>query len=256
LNEVLGLAADSAGNLFIADKGNSVVRKVSPDGIITTVAGGGMEFGDGGPATSAILTPWGLAVDRAGNLFIGDQVSRRVRRVSPDGTITTVAGGGSCNCSYELGDGGPATAVQLIGPPGLTVDSAGNLYIAEGARIRKVGLDGIITTVAGSGANGFSGDGGSATAAQLTWANAVTVDGAGNLFVIDGPRLRKISTDGIITTIAGNGQYGFSGDRGPATEAQLDGGNAIAVDGEGNIYLPQLGGNEVRVLRPHKGVRK
>ncbi len=230
LNGPVGVAVDAAGNLYIADVTNYLVRKVS-NGVITTVAGNGTGgfSGDGGPATSAqIYNPYelkvdainNLCVDAAGNLYIADSGNNRVREVTPAGVITTVAGTGTGGFS---GDGGPATSAQLHGPTGVTVDAAGNLFIADSAnhRVRKVTPTGVISTVAGNGnviffngtfpTFGFGGDGIPATLAQLYYPNGVTVDAAGNLYIADSGnnRVRKVTPNGIITTIAGNGLSGF-----------------------------------------------
>jgi sugar lactone lactonase YvrE len=219
----VGLALDAAGNLYIADQGNHRVRKVIAGGRITTGAGvkgvsgaggrittaagsGGAGFsGDGGLATKAQLGyPSGVAVDAKGNLYIAQVVNPRVRRVSADGKITTVAGAGVRGFS---GDGGLATKAQLWNPSGVAVDALGNLYIADqgGPQVRKVSADGKITTVAGSGGAGFSGDGGLATKAQLWNPSGVAVDALGNLYIADqgNDRVRKVGTDGKITTIVG-----------------------------------------------------
>jgi uncharacterized protein (TIGR03437 family) len=238
---------DGAGNVLIASFG--VVRKVSPGGIITTVAGGGTAgLGDGGPATGAEVQPWGVAVDSAGNLFIAEYVGRRIRKVSSNGTITTVAGGGTA----DLGDGGPASSAQLNRPGAVAVDGAGNLFIADG-RIRKVSPSGTITTVVGNGSDAccFSGDGGPATAAQIH-PGGVAVDGGGNLFIADGGnyRVRKVSPEGIITTVAGNGTSGFSGDGGRATSAQLNRPGSVAVDAAGNLFIADGGNQRIRKVSP------
>ncbi len=254
-----GLAVDGAGNLFIADSGNNRVRKVSPSGIIATVAGNGsLGFsGDGGPATSAQLNnPWGVAVDGAGNLYIADSGNQRVRKVSPGGIITTVVGNGARG--GLSGDGGPATSAQVSYLQGLAVNGAGNLFIVDPAnrRVRKVSTDGIIITVAGNGTDafvsGFSGDGGPATSAQLNRPNSVAVDAAGNLFIGDSGnnRVRKVSPSGIITTVAGNGTSGYSGDGGPATSAQMSDLAGIAVDGAGNLFIGDNGNHRVRKVSP------
>jgi uncharacterized protein (TIGR03437 family) len=301
LNGPTGVAVDRVGNLFIADNSNFRIREVSPGGIITTVAGNGTQSfsGDGGPATNAQLNgPYGVALDDAGDLFFSDVYdtsnynspdSPRVRKVLPNGTITTVAGNGSYGFS---GDGGPATSAQLFYPAGVadgagnlfiadswndrvrvvsadgtistyvnltpespvsvTLDGAGNLFIADSRLIYKVTPSRIITTVAGNGTSGFSGDGGPATSAQLNGAQAVVVDQAGNLFIADSfnSRIRKVSPGGIMTTVAGNGISGFSGDGGPATSAQLNNPGALAVDGAGNVYVADTGNNAIRILRP------
>ena len=225
LNSPLSMAVDRAGNLFIADAGNHRVRKVSPRGIITTVAGNGTQgfSGDGGPSTSAQLnSPRGLAVDSGGNLFIADVDNHRVRRVSPDGIIATVAGNGSVGFS---GDGGPATSSTLF-PRGVAVDGVGNLFIVDSpSRVRKVSPDGIITTVAGNGTNGFSGDGGPAAGALLLNPVGVAVDAAGNLFIADSGRVRKVSSNGIITSVStGDVNYSFYP-------------SGVAVDGAGNLFV-------------------
>jgi uncharacterized protein (TIGR03437 family) len=245
-----GVAVDGSGNLFIADSLNHRVRKVSTNGIITTVAGNGAAgfSGDGGPATGAGIYPAGVVVDGSGNLFIPDAVNNRVRKVSTNGIVTTVAGNNGC-CGFS-GDGGPATRASLVGPIGVAVDGEGNLFIADSNnnRVRKVSTDGIIATVAGNGTSGFSGDGGPAINAQMAGSNGVAVDGEGNLFIADhnNNRVRKVSTNGIIATVAGNGTSGFSGDGMPATSAQIWGPDGVAVDGSGNLFIADTTNNRVR----------
>jgi uncharacterized protein (TIGR03437 family) len=221
-------------------------------GIITTVAGNGAAgfSGDGGPATSASVGPWGVAVDAAGNLYIAG--ASRIRKVSPSGIISTAAGNGTRGFS---GDDGPATSASLNQPSGVAVDAAGNLYIADyyNYRIRKVSPSGIISTAAGNGTQGFSGDGGPATSAALDVPEAVAVDAAGNLYIADSTnygRIRKVSPSGVISTVAGNGRYAFSGDGGPATSASLGFPEGVAVDAAGNLYIADSDNSRIRKVSP------
>jgi uncharacterized protein (TIGR03437 family) len=246
LNNPVGVAVDSAGNFYIAEESNNRIRKVS-GGTIATVAGNGTAgfSGDGGPATSASLsTPYGVAFDAAGNLYIADQQNQRIREVSGE-TIATVAGIGGFGFS---GDGGPATSASICLPAGVALDSAGNLYIADSFnnRIRKVS-GGTITTVAGNGNQGFSGDGGPATSASLFTPIGVAVDSAGNLYIADSfnNRIRKVS-GGTITTVAGSGSDGFAGNGGPATSASLSLPAGMAIDSAGNLYIADAGNNRIR----------
>jgi hypothetical protein len=254
LNYPRGVAVDTAGNLFIADSGNSRVRKVTPGGVISTVAGNGTRgfSGNGGPATLATLSlPEAVAVDTAGNLFIADSGNNRVRKVTPGGVISTVAGNGTQAFSSE---GGPATSAQLWNPTGVAVDAAGNLFIADSGnnRVRKVTSGGVISTVAGNGTLGFSGDGGPATSAQLTSPYDLAVDTAGNLFIADerNNRVRKVTPGGVISTVAGNGTGGFSGDGGPATSAELNIPYGVAVDTGGNLFIADTFNNRIRKVTP------
>ena len=293
----LGVAVDGAGNFYIASSGGNRVYKVDGSGQLTIVAGNGAPgfSGDGGPATSASLSyPFGVAVDSAGNIYITDESNQRIRKVDTSGVITTVAGNGTNGYN---GDNIAATSASLNNPTGVAVDSAGNLYITDESnqRIRKVdATTHTITTVAGNGTAGFSGDGGPATSASLSHPLGVAVDSVGNLYIADvgNDRIRKVDAagnhhhrgrqwqfrlqrrrrpghqrgastfptawpwmapatsisltkvtsasvrwtpSGNITTVAGNGTYGYSGDGGPATSAMLQNPSGVAVDGAGNI---------------------
>lgn len=243
LGNPMDVAVDAAGNIYIADTNNYRVRKVDAvSGVITTVAGTSSNCtaaGDGGLATAAQLCdPIGIDVDANGNLYIADTDTNRIRKVNPSGIITTIAGNGSHGFS---GDGGPATAAMLAQPFDVTHDAAGNLYIADtvNERIRKVDTTGIITTVVGNGVSGYSGDGGLATAASIYYPFGVAVDAAGNIYIADTEnyRIRRVDSNGVITTFAGTGSYGFSGDGGPATQAMLGNPFHIAVDTKGNLYI-------------------
>ena len=239
------VAVDSPGNIYIAE--GQRVRKVNTAGIITTYAGDNtIGFsGDGGPATSAKVDPAGLAMDSSGNLYIVDSLNQRVRKVDANGIITTIAGNGSSGFS---GDGGPATNAQLGDPRSVAVDSSGNVYIADTSnlRIRKVDTAGIITTVAGNGNVQAAGDGGPATSASFDRPVAVAVDGVGNLYLADGRRIRKVDTAGIISTVAGTAQLGFTGDGGPAAGSRLSGIQAMAVDRAGNLYIADSNNQRIR----------
>ena len=242
LNYPWGVSVDAAGNLYISDQYNGRIRKVAAaTGIIATVAGGGSASpGDGGQATSASLnTPLGAAVDGSGNLYIADNGNCRIRRVAAaTGIITTAAGNGT---NYS-GDGNPATSAQLWMPFGMAVDGSGNLYIPDlyNRRVRKVSAaTGVVTTVAGNGSYGYSGDGGPATSAKLSAVYSVAVDASGNLYIgdNDSQRVRKVTPNGVITTVAGFGTQGYWGDGGPATSALLNDPDGVAVDSAGSIYI-------------------
>jgi trimeric autotransporter adhesin len=244
------MALDKNGNLYIADHQNHRIRKVSTAGIISTVAGNGTAgfSGDGGPATSATLNgPFGVAVDSQGNIFIGDTSNHRLRKVRTDGIITTVAGNGVVGYS---GDGTLGTQTSLNRPMGIVFDSAGNLYIGDctNRRLRKLTPAGIISTVAGNGSTGFSGDGGLAISASFRNVMDVAIDGAGNLYIADfgNHRIRKVSTSGIVTTVAGNGVAGYSGNGGSATSASLNKPTGVAVDSAGNLYISDSENHQIR----------
>ena len=241
MNAPQGVVSDRAGNFYVSDTGNNVVRQVAKNGVITTIAGNGTagSNGDGSAGTGAQLnSPAGLALDSSGNLYISDSLNAKVRKVSSSGAITTVAGNGTPGFG---GDGASAASAQLNTPLGLAVDASGNLYIADFSnnRIRMVSPSGTISTVAGSGNSGYSGDGGPAVNAQLNTPTGVAIDAAGNLYIADAGNyvIRKVSTGGTISTIAGNGTAGYSGDGGIAVNAQLINPRAIAVDAVGNILI-------------------
>ncbi|MCX6615020.1 MAG: NHL repeat-containing protein, partial [Acidobacteria bacterium] len=245
-----GLAIDAGGNLYIADSGNSKVRKISPDGIIRAFAGTGTDgySGDGGAATAARLKfPRALAVDSAGNVYIADTWNYRVRKVTPGGTISTVAGDGTYGYS---GDGTLATSASIGLIQALAVDPQDNLVLLDGYNhcLRKVTANGIITTIAGGSTAGYSGDGGPATAARFSYPRGLAIDFLGNIFVADSfnHRIRQIKPDGTISTLAGTGAAGYSGDNGPATAAQLNFPYGLAVSLRGDVFVTDLRNYRVR----------
>ncbi len=246
LNHPSSVTADSAGNIYIQDTANNVIRKVSASGVITTFAGTGTpgRAGDGGPATSARLNQnQGGRFDTAGNLFVPQCGGPSIRKINASGIISTVAGNFTAGFS---GDGGQATSAQLACPSGVAIDTAGNLYIADyfNQRIRKVTAGGIISTIAGDGTGAFRGDGGAATAAELNLPNDVALDAAGNLYIADSGnnRIRRIDTRGIITTVAGG--LNDAGSAGVNTPLGL------TLDSAGNLYFADAGNSAVRELFP------
>ncbi|MEO7652671.1 MAG: hypothetical protein ABIZ80_19600, partial [Bryobacteraceae bacterium] len=249
LGTVFGVATDAAGNIYGTDIDNELVVKISPSGVLTVVAGNGARGfgGDGGAATSTQINGASeVLVEANGALLIADTLNHRVRRIAPDGTITTIAGGGP----NVLGDNGPAVNAQTNFPTGIALDSAGNFYIADSGknRVRRVSSSGVISTVAGNGIQGYSGDGGPATSALLNDPRAVEVDAVGNLYISDwgNHRIRRVSLAGTITTLAGTGTAGFSGDGGPASAAALNAPQGLRVDGSGNLYFADTRNNRIR----------
>jgi trimeric autotransporter adhesin len=257
-----GITVDASGNMYIADTNNYRVRMVMKStGIITTVAGDGTpgSKGDGGQATSAsLLTPYGVAVDASGNIYISDTNNYRIRMVTKStGIITTVAGDGSRGYS---GDGGQATSASMYYPWGIAVDAPGNIYIADAGnyRIRLVTKStGIITTVAGDGTFGFKGDGEQATSASMYYPWGVAIDASGNIYIVDtiNYRIRMVTkSTGIITTVAGDGTSGYRGDGGKATSASLLYSYGIAVDASGNIFIADTYSYRIRMVTKSTGI--
>ncbi len=292
------IAFDRDGNVYIADTYGYRMRKVSPAGTISTVAGNGQwgNAGDGGPATAAQVLAFDLAFDATGNLYFADSWLDKVRRIDRQGVVTTVAGNGF---THFRGDGGPALDAQVhgiqrlaidpvsgrlafadtgskrvrtidaagvvstiyTGPgfdfwlfSGMAYDPSGNLYVGERSRIRRIDRNGTVTVFAGTGESGFSGDGGPATLAQMKTPSSLTFDRAGNLYFSDmhNGRIRKISTLGIISTVAGSGVDGLGGDGGPATAAKIWPwyGAEVAVDAAGNLYLADSYNDRIRKIDP------
>ena len=250
LTLVDGIAIDSEGNLFISHRSKNRIRKVDKDGVITTLAGNGRAgySGDNGPALQASFNfPAGLCLDPTGNLYVADRNNHRVRRVDTSGIVTTVAGVGIPDMG---GDDGPAVDAYLNYPSDLVCDGKGNLYISDRSnnRIRKVDSEGTITTIVGMGLPEFGGDFGPATGAFLKYPFGIDLDQKGNLYIADrgNNRIRKVDTQGIITTIAGDGTHFFSGDYGPATRASLAFPTDVVVDGQGNLYIADRNNNRIR----------
>ncbi|HVS06296.1 MAG TPA: hypothetical protein VHK65_09055 [Candidatus Dormibacteraeota bacterium] len=263
LNSPKALAIDPDGDVFIADTGNNRVREVDPKGKIFTVAGTGDAgySGDGERAVRARLNaPTGLAVGFSGSVFIADTLNHRVRMVTSEGVISTVAGTGTAAYTFE---GGPATAAPLDLPEALAFDSEGYLYIEDvgNDRVRKVDLAGEIVTVAGTGVPGSSGDGQSASAAELSLTSqglgsgqALAVDSQGNLYIADAgnERIREVDLRGTISSLAGTGRAGYSADGSAPLQATLNDPLSVAVDAQGVVYIADSENNLIREIAPKR----
>jgi trimeric autotransporter adhesin len=252
-----GIAADGAGNIYVADSDNQRVRKIAPNGIITTVAGTGVAgfSGDGGPAVNAQLNgPLAVAVSPAGDIYISDDNSR-IRQVDSGGTISTFAGDGIDGFS---GDGGLALGAQVSLPSAMAFDSSGSLYFVDAfnSRVRVISPNGIINTIIGNGTVGYSGDGGSALAAQIVQPASVALGPDGSLYIPSpsNQAVRKVSTSGFVSTLAGTGISGFSGDSGPAALAALNQPNSVAVDSHGNAFISDSQNFRIRRVDAVSGV--
>lgn len=249
-NSPTGSAQDANGNVYIADNFNHVVRKIDRAGIVSIFAGTGHKgySGDNGKALLAQLNePNDVKVDRAGNVYIVDQRNNVIRKVSQKGIISTVAGSGTGGFS---GDGGPATNAKLFIPTSIAVDTNGVIFIADAGneRIRRVDLTGTISTYVGNGTKGNSGDGKEAINASISYVNGMAIDRTGALIFAqkDNNVVRKVNSKGRIFAFAGTGKQGFSGDGGPAINAEFNSPYGVAIDEEGNVYVSDNGNGRIR----------
>jgi uncharacterized protein (TIGR03437 family) len=245
---------DGAGNIYFSDSLNNMVRKVGTNGTITRIAGTGVQGygGDGGNAVDALMNlPTGLTVDSAGNVFVADTQNHRIRKISTDGKIATVLGTGQPNYT---GDGGPGDQAAVFYPESVALDSAGNLYVADTFNhvIRKLSTLGIASTFAGNGVAAFRGDGGKAVSASLNYPRGVFVDASGNVLIADSinDRIRMVTEDGVMHTIAGTGLFGDGGDGGPAMLALLRYPRAVISDGSGGYLVLDTDNHRIKQLTP------
>ena len=239
-----GVAVDSSGNVYVADQSNHRIRKISPAGVVTTLAGSGnATFADGTGTAASFAIPRGVALDSSGNVYVGDQTNNRIRKITSTGVVTTLAGSG--NASFADGTG---TAASFNSPFGVAVDLAGNVYVADYSnnRIRKITAAGVVTTLAGSGSLSFAD--GTGTAASFNSPYGVAVDSSGNVYVGDlsNHRIRKITSAGVVTTVAGTGSNSFVD--GTGTAASFNSPQGVAVDSSGNIYVADTSNHRIRKL--------
>ncbi len=249
-----GVAADTNGNIYFCEIGNSVVRKVNATGIISTVAGTGVQgfSGNGGPATAAqINQPTSVAIDDTGNIYFTDDGNNMIRKVNTAGIITTIAGTGTAG---YFGDNGFAVNAELSQPSGVAIDRKGNIYIADvyNHAVRMIDTSGKIKTIAGDGTPGYSGNGTSAVIAQLKYPKGVAVDTFGNIFIVDqgNSTIRRINPAGIIIAFAGCDTAGYSGDGDYGYNAKLSGPTEVTIDKAGNVYIADFGNHVIRKVKP------
>lgn len=259
----MGLAEDSAGNVYVSDRDAKLIWKIEPSGRTTVIAGTGMTTGATGLPRNPVLARdvdfasiESIAVDGDGNLLLADSLNHAILKIDARGYLTYFAGNGERGFS---GDAGQATKAQLHSPYDVRIDSKGNVYIADvkNHRIRKVDREGVISTVAGTGVAGYSGDGGPAVNAQLNMPYGILLDNDDNLLIADSDNnvIRKVGHDGNISTIAGTGERGYAGDGGPARAAKFDSPQAMAIDKDGRIYVDDEHNNAIRIIEPDGTLR-
>jgi sugar lactone lactonase YvrE len=248
-NSPSGVAADPNGNIYVADAGNNKIRKIS-GGLVSTLAGGGANgvtpgFANGSGTSALFNLPTGVVADAAGNVYVSDKFNHAIRQITPSGVVATLSGNGTAG----FVDGLPA-ASRFNSPAGIAIDVSGNLFIAEegNQRIREIGTLVAVTSLAGNGLRGFA-DGPGSTA-QFDYPRNLAVDASGNIIVAEGHRIRKITPAGDVSTLAGTGIGGYSGDGGPATSANLNAPQDVAIDGSGNIFVADFLNNVIRRITP------
>jgi sugar lactone lactonase YvrE len=242
-----GIAVDSSGNVYVADSNNYRIRKITPNGTVTTLAGSGDSgYADGIGTAARFKRPGGVAVDSSSNVYVADSFNHRIRKITPNGTVTTLAGSGD----YGYADG-IGTSASFYYPRGLVVDSSGNVYVADSynQRIRKITPDGTVTTLAGSDNQAYAD--GNGTAASFNYPQGVAVDSSGNVYVADtqNQRIRKITPNGTVTTLAGSGDQSYSD--GLGTAARLNSPQGVAVDSSGNVYVADSNNYRIRKITPN-----
>ncbi len=241
-----GIAIDAQGNIYVGDGGNSLVRKITTAGVVSTLAGNGTEgFADGGSSVAEFGDPTGLVADAQGNIYVADAPNNRIRKITPAGIVSTLAGSGTAGFAD-----GSGPAAQFNFPDGMAMDVQGNIYVADGSGnlIRKVTPAGVVTTFAGSGTAGYAD--GAATAAQFYYPIGIATDAQGNLYVADAEnqRIRKITSAGVVSTLAGGGLPGLTD--GSGSSAQFYFPRGLATDAQGNVYVADLYNNAIREITP------
>jgi hypothetical protein len=246
-NRPIGIAVDNSGNVYVADCWNDIIRKITPGGVVTTLAGSaGVTGSANGMGTAALFnSPVGIAVDNSGNIYVGDAGNNLIRKITPSGVVSTLAGSGACGNSNGTG-----AAASFCSPDGVAVDNLGNIYVADYVNnmIRKVTSAGVVTTLAGMGTCGSTN--GTGTAALFCWPAGIALDGSGNLYVGDNNNnmIRKITSGGVVTTLAGSGSIGSA--NGTGTAASFSGPVGVTVDNLGNVYVADNGNNLIREITP------
>jgi len=247
-----GVAVDGSGNVYVADSYNDVIRKITPDGAVTTLAGavGQYASADGTGSSARFAAPIGIAVDGSGMVYVGDTYNDTIRKITPDGVVTTLAGSAGNAGSVD----GTGTAALFHSPAGVAVDGSGNVYVADAnnSTIRKITPFGAVTTFAGSAGNTGNGDG-TGSLARFYTPKAVAVDGTGNIYVADtgNNTIRLITPTGVVTTFAGSGAFGnFDG---ASSAAGFTAPTGVAVDGSGNVYVADNGDHSLRKISPVAG---
>jgi len=240
-----GVAVDASGNVYLADQENHRIRKITAGGVVSTLAGSGIDgFADGTGTAAQFRYPTGVAVDASGNVYVADQDNHRIRKITAEGVVSTVAGSGSAGFADGTG-----AAAQFQYPYGVAVDATGSIYVADlyNHRIRKITAGGVVSTLAGSGIDGFAD--GTGTAAQFRYPAGVAVDVAGNVYVVDqiNNRIRKITAEGVVSTLAGSGTKGFAD--GTGTAAQFSSPYGVAVDATGSIYVADTNNHCIRKIQ-------
>jgi sugar lactone lactonase YvrE len=245
-NAPFGVAVDAHGNVYVADEGNNCIRKIAPDGTVSTLAGSGVAgYADGAGASAQFNAPDGVALDAQANVYVADVINECIRKITPAGMVTTVAG----MPQQEGYADGPGATAQFAQPIGIAVDGQGNIFVGDNANeiVRKITPAGVVSTVAGSqGNNGFAD--GTGSAAMFDNLMGVAVDGQGNVFVADvnNNRIRKIASGGVVSTLAGQTMFGHADGTGSA--AMFEGPAGVATDGQGNIYVADAGGECIRKI--------